>query len=376
MSQLADERKPGEIRLPPGLERLITRSQFSTRKRQKLYRRLAALLNNGIPLATAVARLQVVSANMGRRGAVEKVVLQNWQIRMRGDPSFGAAVQGWAPEEERLLIVAGETGGELAATLLSLTGIMDSVKDLRSALRSAVTYPFVLIAAMFGYLSIVSLVAVPKFAEVYDPSNWTGYARVMYNISEIALQLLIGFVLFVPGIIVLYQVSVRTIGGRVRIILDRVPPFSFYRLQTGAGFLLGFGSLLQAGVQATEALHLIMQRSQTGYMRVRVGAALAGVRAGLSIGRAMESTRYEFPDREILADLVTYSDLANFDERLLDISKIWVSDTVVEVTARTKTVNQALLMMLIVVVGMMVFGLFQIQQQVASGIRAGGGGGH
>ena len=74
---------------------------------------------------------------------------------------------------------------------------------------------------------------------------------------------------------------------------------------------------------------------------------------------------------------MTYSDLANFDQRLLDISKEWVSQTVVEVTARTKAVNQILLMMLIVVVGLMVYGLFQIQQQVASGIRAGdAGGGH
>ena len=369
--------KPGEIRLPPSIERFITVSQFSVRKRQKLYRRISALLQNGIPLQTAIARLQVVSAQMGRKGATEKIVLENWEIRMRGDPSFGSAIQGWAPEEERLLIVAGETGGQLAQTLVNLCGIMDNVKALRSALRSAITYPFVLIGAMFGYLSIVSIVAVPKFAEVYDPSNWTGYAQVMYQLSEIAPQLLIGFVLFIPSSFILYQVAVRSIGGRPRIYLDRVPPFSFYRLQTGAGFLLGYGSLLQAGVQATEAMYLLVKRSQTNYMRVRAGAALGGLRAGLSVGRALESTRYEFPDREILADLVTYSDLANFDQRLLDISKDWVSQTVVEVTARTKAVNQMLLMMLIVVVGLMVYGLFQIQQQVASGIRAGdAGGGH
>ena len=106
--------KPGEIRLPPAIERFITVSQFSVRKRQKLYRRISALLQNGIPLQTAIARLQVVSAQMGRKGATEKIVLENWEIRMRGDPSFGSAIQGWAPEEERLLIVAGETGGQLA----------------------------------------------------------------------------------------------------------------------------------------------------------------------------------------------------------------------------------------------------------------------
>ena len=125
--------KPGEIRLPPAIERFITVSQFSVRKRQKLYRRISALLQNGIPLQTAIARLQVVSAQMGRKGATEKIVLENWEIRMRGDPSFGSAIQGWAPEEERLLIVAGETGGQLAQTLVNLCGIMDNVKALRAA---------------------------------------------------------------------------------------------------------------------------------------------------------------------------------------------------------------------------------------------------
>ncbi|MGR4000524.1 MAG: type II secretion system F family protein [Alphaproteobacteria bacterium] len=369
MGSVAAERK--EIRLPPGLERLVTVAQFSTRKRQKLYRRLSALLNNGVPLNTAIARLQVVATGMGRKGAVEKIVLQNWMERMRGDPAFGAAITGWAPEEERLLIVAGETGGHLADTLDSLVDIMTNVKALKSALRSALTYPLVLISAMFGYMAIVSLVAVPRFAAVYDPIYWVGYAKVMFLISEIALQALFIYLLSIPLMIVGFQVAVRTVGGRLRIVLDRFPPFSFYRLQSGSGFLLGFGSLLQAGVQATEAMNLLAQRATTTYMKVRIGSALAGLRSGLNVGRAMESTRYEFPDREILADLVTYSDLRNFEDRLLDISKEWVRETVVEVTARTKAVNQMLLMMLIVVVGMMVYGLFQIQQQVAIGIRTG-----
>ncbi|MDA7981272.1 MAG: type II secretion system F family protein [Alphaproteobacteria bacterium] len=371
MSEAAAGGRGGEIRLPPALERWITVAQFTTRKRQKIYRRLAALLNNGVPLNTAIARLQVVAAGMGRKGAVEKVVLQNWQERMRGDPTFGAALRGWSPEEERLLIVAGETGGHLANTLESLIDIMNNVKALKAALRSAITYPMVLVTAMFGYMSIVSLVAVPRFADVYAPENWTGYARGMYLISEVALPGLITYLCLIPALFILYQISVRTIGGRLRIWLDRYPPFSFYRLQTGSGFLLGFGSLLQAGVQATEAMFLLAQRATTNYMRVRIGSALAGLRSGLNVGRAMESTRYEFPDAEILADLVTYSDLKNFEDRLLDISKEWVKDTVVEVTARTKAMNQVLLMMLIIVVGLMVFGLFEIQQQVAAGIRAG-----
>ena len=374
-SQRAAKAKParsGEIRLPPAIDRLLKRLAFTTRRRQKMYRRLSALLMNGVPLATSVARLRVVAESLGRKGGVERQVLENWQIRMRGDPSFGNAVRGWAPEEERLLIVAGETGGQLAQTLINLCGIMDHVASLRAALRAAITYPFVLIGAMFGYLSVVSLVAVPRFAEVYDPENWVGFARLMFHISEIALFLLVGFILFIPASYLIYQVSVRTIGGRARVVLDRFAPFSFYRLQSGAGFLLGLGSLLQAGVQATESMYLLMRRSTTRYMRDRVGAALSGLRSGLSVGRALQHTRYEFPDREILADLVTYSDLANFDQRLLDISSTWVQQTVEDVTKRTAAVNRILLVMLIIVVGLMVFGLFQIQQQVASGIRGGG----
>lgn len=363
--------KKGEITLPPFIDRFLKRSAFTTRKRKKLYRRMSALLDNGVPLATAVARLRVVAESLGRKGGVERQVLENLQIRMRGDPSFGNAIRGWAPEEERLLIVAGETGGQLPVTLINLCGIMDNVSSLKQALRAAITYPLVLLGAMFGYLSIVSIVAVPKFAEVYPPRFWTGYAKFMYHLSEVAFYLLAGFVLAIPTFYFLYQFAVRTVGGRTRVILDRFPPFSFYRLQTGAGFLLGFASLLQAGVQATESMYLLMRRSSTRYMRVRIGAALSGLRSGLSVGRAMQATRYEFPDREILADLVTYSDLANFDKRLLDISSAWVSQTAEDVTRRTATVNRILLILLIVVVGLMVFGLFQIQQQVASGIRSG-----
>ena len=59
--------------------------------------------------------------------------------------------------------------------------------------------------------------------------------------------------------------------GRLRAMLDKMPPWSFYRLLQGGSWLMSFSSMMVAGMQAAEALRKMMPVANP-YLRERLRA--------------------------------------------------------------------------------------------------------
>ena len=53
-------------------------------------------------------------------------------------------------------------------------------------------------------------------------------------------------------------------------------------------------------------------------------------RHGMSTGKAMVSTGFEFPDKEIVYDLEVYSTMPNFSQVLQNIAREWITEGIVK----------------------------------------------
>src|SRR3546814_18795379 len=82
---------------------------------------------------------------------------------------------------------------------------------------------------------------------------------------------------------------------RIRIYLDKIPPWSIYRMLQGSTFLLNIAIMIKAGVRLQNIL-IMMDKTGSPWVRSRVGAALAGINSGLNLGQALPGTGYQFPD--------------------------------------------------------------------------------
>ena len=124
-------------------------------------RQLAAMLNSGIPLTRSLYTLSRQVSNKAFSAALNDVARN-----VEGGVSFSEALQGYPAIFSELyvnMIDAGETGGNLEATLNRLSNQLQKDKELRDAIKAASFYPMAVFAFAVVILLAMMFVLVPIF---------------------------------------------------------------------------------------------------------------------------------------------------------------------------------------------------------------------
>lgn len=127
---------------------------------------LSALLRAGLPLDRSLNILSEVSANIEMNRVVKSVLKS-----IREGRSFSEALQRHPEVFSKLyvnMVRAGESGGVLDAVLDKLDEFLESSKELKEHVISAMIYPAILL--MTGLLSIAVLFVyvLPKFSAIFS----------------------------------------------------------------------------------------------------------------------------------------------------------------------------------------------------------------
>lgn len=129
-------------------------------------RQMADLISSGLPLAKG---LDLLSRQGGKRELREIITGLNMSIR--DGISFSGALSLYPRVFSRLyigMIKAGEMGGGLSEVLTRLADFYERQEELKSRVRSAMTYP--LIMAIVGSATIFFLLTfvIPRFAIMFE----------------------------------------------------------------------------------------------------------------------------------------------------------------------------------------------------------------
>jgi len=168
--------------------------------------------------------------------------------------------------------------------------------------------------------------------------------------------------------------SQKRITGKWRIYLEKIPPYSLFRVLQGASWLTTYSSMLQSGRRVESILvELIFMAERDGnkYLADRTYKIMVENAAGAeNIGIAMERAGTAFPDNELIADLVMQSSLTNFDQRIEVLADRWINDSVKRVQKIARLINGITFLVLCSVITMIVMGVISLQQQIASSMGA------
>src|SRR5207249_10221569 len=146
-----------EINLRPGYVKPKDMAIFS--------RQFATMVNSGLPILRALSIL----GNQTESKTLAKIVTQ---VRMDvGRGSSLSAAMGKHPKSFSNLYVAmiraGETGGVLDQVLLRLADNTEKDVALRQRVKSAMTYPVVVLAMVSLVLVAMLMFIVPQFQSIY-----------------------------------------------------------------------------------------------------------------------------------------------------------------------------------------------------------------
>lgn len=326
---------------PMSISKKFLRLQFAgmagvigANSRIEIYETIELLLENQVRLETALRELYRVESKDGKRkNDVKAVVLYECMTALSSGRQLSDALKPWVPSEEFQLIAAGERSGMLVESLKDVTRLIEAKKTIVGAVIGGSMYPIVLMAMVTLLLQQIATNMVPQFAKIMPQENWKGAAVVLRYISifviDYGVYALGGLLLFTGWVLWSMPNMDR---ARIRLFLDKIPPWSIYRMLHGSTFLLNVAVMLRAGIRVQEILQT-MSSSGSPWLRLRIKAALMGINQGHNIGVSLERSGYQFPDERAVQFLRLLAEQDGFDQKLTSFGERWLTQSVKGVKA-------------------------------------------
>jgi len=216
---------------------------------------LSALLRAGLPLDRSLNILSELSESRAMKGIVRSI-LQS----IREGLSFSDALQRHSeifPQLYVNMVRAGEAGGVLDVVLEKLKEFLESRRELRESLVSAMIYPAILMLTGIASIIILLVYVLPKFSVIFSEMGVTLPlpTRVVIGTSNLIASYWWLILLLVVTAAVLFRNYINSEGGRYRwdTIKLRLMGDIITRLET-ARFTRTLGTLLSSGVPLLQAL--------------------------------------------------------------------------------------------------------------------------
>lgn len=299
----------------------------SRKQRYRIYRKLEGMLRMNEALSRALDRLYQNASEMGkypRRPAA--LALREWFLKDRAGVGLSEAMEGWVPDSELYMVRAGEESGTMAKAFASIRLVGEREMEMRSAVTYATAYPFFMIILvsfvlwMFGVNLIQNMrkTAPPKVMEAMG-----GVAGVSDFIANWGIWVLVGL----GVLVIIIVVTLPKWKGNLRAKFDMFPPWAWYRVLMGSGFLLGLSSLLGSQVPLKRALEILEEQANP-WLKERVNSARQEVLRGRNLGEALRIGRYNFPDPSVAIDLEILSERADVGSVIEQVTEEWMADQI------------------------------------------------
>jgi type II secretory pathway component PulF len=352
------------------IERWWAKTQFSDMARVRLYRKIAKMLGNGLPLLKILEELRDRASQNGRNPKEPlAVVLDDCRRLVQNGRMLSEGLDWWVPKSEQMILMAGEQSGHLESSLLAVIDVVQAGRRIKSAIMGGLAYPFSILFLIIVYIYLFGTKVIPEFTRILDPSNWHGAARSLYVMSVLVQDWMLYVVAAIVVVLVAFAAALPRWCGNVRIVLDRYAPFSIYRLVVGSGFLMAFSALQAAGITVEKSLSRLSEMADP-WLRERLSGALLGIRSGLNCGEALRNAGYGFPSQEVIDDLCVYAEYRGFAEALKLMADEWMEEGIEQISQQMKILNGFSIAAMALVIGWLVTGFFGIQHEIAAMTQA------
>lgn len=342
--------------------------EFNAKARERLYRKLSQLLKNGVSLDRSLEQIAMIEQK--RRHVATAAVLRRWRTSIENGMNFGQCIGPYVPSSEALLLETGGNSGRLQESFLNAAESVSQQRRVKGAIISAGSYPALLVMVLIAALVLASYNIIPAFGEVLPVDQWQGTAAMVASFSQSIRDNGVYWFGGLVAFIMLISFSMPRWTGKTRMMVEKVVPFSIYRMWQGSSFLLSLASLMASGVKIDDNALRRLSSHASPYLKERIFAIARQLSSGHNLGDAMSRAGHNFPEDELIDDLRIYATLKGFEDNLTAITREWVSDVEGKVTAAMKVLNTIALVLIAVTLGVLISSIFGVVQQIQDSANA------
>ncbi len=233
--------------------------RFNKKKQLAFLEDLYVLIADGIPANRAVEMMSQVTT-----GITREVALTLTNKISEGQPLAEGMREWFAPNVIEIIRV-GEAGGALAQTMKSAINSLSASGVAMGSFVGAVTYPLIVI--IMGCIIILYLDSsvFTQFKMIKPIDQWPDAGRQLVGLAAFIKSWWWTVILGVIATAIILKKLMANYTGELRPILDKYPPFSFYRKMSAARLLETLGLLVSNGVVFKSAIK-VMQYQANPYM--------------------------------------------------------------------------------------------------------------
>ncbi len=247
---------------------------------------LAILISAGVPLTEALQSLS------NEEKGYFRFLLMSIRERVNSGASLSKALEDFRdvfPEFYIEMVRAGEESGTLEKVLQRLSDFLNKREEMKSRLRSAMIYPFIMVGVSIIVLSFLFSFVIPRIVKIFNDTKAVLplLTRIMISVSNLFINywwILLIF-LVVTGLLVRWMIK----GRRELIdrILLKVPVITLKGLYYSR-FARIMSFLIEGGVPLLKALEISSGVTGNSYLASLIRTTRQRVAEGQSLSSSLE----------------------------------------------------------------------------------------
>lgn len=302
---------------------------------------LEVMVRTGFSLSRALQTIALQTEHKGFRSTIEAV-----QRDVETGIAFSNALAKHPHVFSELfvnMVAAGEVSGKLDDVLRQLTMQLRKDHELVAKVRSALTYPAVVIVAMVGIGIVMMTFVIPKMLAVYEESQvqLPLPTRILVATSNLLIHqgVYVAAALLVLGIAMPRILKIEKVKRAMHSVILRLPIFGpIVKKVNIARFTRSLSSLLRTDIPIVQTFQIIAKQHRNVFYREAMLNAAEQVKKGVSIVKTLETKTKLFPP--IVTQMISVGEesgtldtiaeeMANFYEADVDLT-LGTLSTVIE----------------------------------------------
>lgn len=316
---------------------------------------LRVMTRSGIPLADAVKTLAEQTTNKRF-----KKILAEIKTNLEAGETLSQNLAKYPDIFSKTfvsMISAGEISGTLEANLEELANQMRKEHQLRSRLRSALSYPIVIIIATVGIILLLMLYILPKLLDIFAefeadlPLPTIILIAIVNFLKNHGLLALFILLLIIFGLIMFYRTNAgKKLFHKIFLIMPILGPIT--QKVNLARFSRTFSALLKTDIPVVQSLEITAETLSNAHYKRAMLEAKEEIKKGINIAEVISKYPKLFPP--LVIQMISVGEKSGtVDELLRELANFYEE----EVDNTTKSLSSIIEPLLILFLGVVIGGI-------------------
>ncbi len=333
-------------------------------------RQMYTLLHAGVPIIRALNGLAENTRNTMLAEALREVVLH---LEAGRDLTNALAQQ---PDVFSRLFVSmvqvGESTGQLDEAFLQLSRYLESEKEIRDRIKTALRYPITVLSFIAAALVIINIYVIPQFASMFRSfgADLPLPTRILMATSDFFVAYWPHMLLVLIGLIFGLRSYLATEPGRYRWDKAKLKiPYTggiIFRA-TLARYARAFAMALRSGVPLVQSLTVVSMAVDNLFVGDRILSMRTGIERGDSLTRTAAASGLFTP--LVMQMLAVGEETGSVDELLLEVAAFYEREVDYDLKRLSAAIEPVMLIIIGVMILVLMLGVFMPLWDMATAAR-------